>query len=155
LRDHPKVEVSTRLIAAVIDAVCSSVVGVIPIIGPLIGFAYMLIKDGLFEGQSLGKKVMKLQVVTSDGSQADFMVSVRRNAIFAVPILLMIIPVLGWVLAPIISLVIITIEVMKVVNEPKGRRLGDNWAASQVILFEEEGQPVPTPEPKKEEFPAE
>jgi len=144
LKEYPKVEVVTRFIAALIDGALSSVVGFIPIIGPIIGAAYMLVKDGLFEGQSLGKKIMKLQVVTGEGGQADYMVSVKRNAIFAVPILIMIIPVLGWLIAPILSLVIVIIEVMKILNDPVGRRLGDNWAETQVINAAEEGQAAST-----------
>ena len=140
MRDYPKVEISTRIIAAVIDGALSWLVGFIPIIGPIIGAAYMLIKDGLFEGQSLGKKVMKIQVVSGEGGLADFMVSVRRNAIFAIPIVVMIIPLLGLILAPIISLVVVIIEVMKVVNDPKGIRLGDTWAGTQVVMMEEESK---------------
>jgi len=151
MKNYPKVEVATRFIAALIDGVLSAVVSLIPIIGPIIGGAYMLVKDGLFEGQSLGKKVMKLQVVTGEDAQADFMVSVRRNAIFAIPILIMIIPILGWIIAPILSLVILIIEVMKVVNDPQGRRLGDTWADSQVIEATETEQPLQATEKEQDQ----
>ena len=90
--DYAKAEVGTRLIAALIDAVLQWVVGLIPIVGGLIGAAYMLLRDGLPDGQSLGKKVMKLRVVTLDGKKADYVASCKRNVIFAIPSIITIIP---------------------------------------------------------------
>ncbi len=138
MQDQPKVDVMTRFLAALIDGLLSSAVSaLIPVIGALISTAYLLIKDGLFEGQSLGKKLMKLRVVTMDGNKADFATSAKRNLIFAIPAIFMIIPIIGWVIAPILSLIVLIIEVVKVLNEPKGRRLGDTWADTQVIMAEE------------------
>lgn len=137
MNDYPKVETGSRIIAALIDSVASYVVGIVPVLGAILGVVYMLLRDGFFEGQSLGKKIMKLQVVTEDGTKADFAVSARRNAIFAIPLAIMIIPVLGLIIAPVLSLVITIIELMKVLNEPKGRRIGDTWAGTQVIKFSE------------------
>ncbi len=142
MKDYPKVDVGNRVLAAVIDGVMSYIIGFIPIIGAIIGAAYMLLKDGLFEGQSIGKKVMKLQVITEGDVKADFAVSARRNVIFAIPVIVMIVPVLGWIVAPILGLVILIIELLKVINEPKGRRIGDTWAGTQVIKYEEAGQAI-------------
>ena len=159
MKDYPKVDVGNRVLAALIDGVMSYIIGFIPIIGAIVGAAYMLLRDGLFEGQSVGKKVMKLQVVTEGDVKADFAVSARRNVIFAIPIVFMIIPVLGWVIAPILSIVILVIEFLKVINEPKGRRLGDTWADTQVIKVEESVQlgasPGDAPPPPEEVAPAE
>lgn len=143
MEDYPKVDLFTRILAVFIDGALSAVVGFIPFIGPIIGGAYMLLKDGLFEGQSLGKKVMKLQVMTSEGNLADYMASVRRNAIFAIPILIMIIPIIGWIIAPILSLIIVIVELMKVINDPHGLRIGDSWAGTQVINMQESTAEVP------------
>lgn len=131
--EYAKVDVGTRFVAALIDGILQMIVGMIPVIGGLIGAAYMLIKDGLFESQSLGKKVMKLQVVTLDGKKADYMVSIKRNAIFAVPSLISIIPIIGWIIGGLLSLVVAIVEIIGVLNDPKGRRMGDKWANSQVI----------------------
>ena len=138
MKDYPKVEVGTRVIAALIDGVMAYVVGFIPIIGAIAGTVYMLLKDGLPEGQSVGKKLMKLQVITEADTKADFTASAKRNAIFALPIALMIIPILGWIMAPFVALVIIIIEFLKIKDEPQGRRLGDTWADTQVIMFAEQ-----------------
>jgi uncharacterized RDD family membrane protein YckC len=131
--DYAKADIGTRFIAAFIDGILQILVGMIPVIGGLIGAAYMLIKDGLFESQSLGKKLMKLQVVTLDGSKADYVVSAKRNAIFAVPSLISIIPLIGWIIGGLLSLVVAIVEIVKVLNDPKGRRMGDQWANTQVI----------------------
>ena len=132
--EQAKVGIGVRFIAALIDGILTSMVSwFIPILGAIISTVYMLIKDGLFEGQSIGKKVMNLKVVTTHGVKADFNVSVKRNIIFAIPSILMIIPVLGWILAPILALVILIVEVMKIMSDPKGRRLGDQWADSMVV----------------------
>ncbi len=138
--DYPKVDLMNRLIAAVIDGVISSLVGFIPVVGGIIGAIYMLIKDGLFDGQSVGKKVMKMQVRNENNEKADFSISVRRNAIFAIPYLIMVIPILGWIIAPIVGLVILIIELMKLNSDPKGRRLGDTWGPSQVVFETEASQ---------------
>ncbi len=135
MKDYSKVKVVTRVVAALIDGVISYVISFIPVVGAIIGAVYMLLKDGLFEGQSVGKKVMNIQVITEHGIKADFGASARRNVIFALPIIIMIIPVIGWILAPIISVIILVVEFMKILNEPKGRRIGDTWAGTQVIEF--------------------
>lgn len=137
MKGQPKVDLMTRFIAALIDGGMSSVVGFIPVVGAILGAAYMLVKDGLFEGQSVGKKIMKLQVISESGEKADYIVSAKRNLIFAIPIAIMIIPVLGWFLAPVLALVIFVIEVIKIINDPNGRRLGDTFAETQVVMFEQ------------------
>ena len=119
--DYAKVDVGTRFIAAFIDGILQMLVGMIPFVGGLIGAAYMLVKDGLFESQSIGKKVMKLQVVTLDGNKADYTVSAKRNAIFAVPSLITIIPLVGWIIGGLLLLVVDIIEIVGVFNDPKGR----------------------------------
>jgi uncharacterized RDD family membrane protein YckC len=131
--DYAKAEVGTRLIAALIDAVLQWVVGLIPIVGGLIGAAYMLLRDGLPDGQSLGKKVMKLRVVTLDGKKADYVASCKRNVIFAIPSIITIIPIVGWIIGGILGVVVAVVEIVGVFNDPKGRRLGDKWANTQVI----------------------
>ena len=131
--DYAKAEVGTRLIAALIDAVLQWVVGLIPIVGGLIGAAYMLLRDGLPDGQSLGKKVMKLRVVTLDGKKADYAASCKRNVIFAIPSIITIIPIVGWIIGGILGVVVAVVEIVGVFNDPKGRRLGDKWANTQVI----------------------
>ena len=109
-KDTGKADIGKRIVAAIIDGLLAGIVGLIPIIGGLIGAAYLLLRDGLevdfMDQRSLGKKVMKLRPVLLDGGKVDLMVSVKRNWLLAIPSVLMIIPVLGWVMAPIIGLII-------------------------------------------------
>ncbi len=133
-----KADIGKRFVAALIDGVLSSVVGmVIPVVGGLVGAAYMLVRDGLdvdfMKERSLGKQFMKLRPVRTDGKPMDIATSVRRNIPFAIGPLIMVIPILGWVVGPIVALAIAAIEVVLIVTDPEGRRLGDKFADTKVI----------------------
>ncbi len=138
-----KADLAKRFIAAFIDGVIAMVIGFIPAIGSLLGAAYMLLRDGLelefMDGRSIGKKIMKLRPVTSDGSKMTIEKSVRRNWMFALGAfngILLFIPILGWALIfilSIIGLLIVLFEIFKVLTDTEGRRLGDNMAGTKVI----------------------
>jgi uncharacterized RDD family membrane protein YckC len=83
--------------------------------------------------RSLGKKVMKLRPVLLDGGKVDMMVSIKRNWILAIPSIIMIIPVFGWVIGPILGLIIGLIEFILVLTDPEGRRMGDKIANTKVV----------------------
>lgn len=131
--DFEKAGYGKRFIAALVDGIITGVVSLIPTVGWVVAVAYSLAKDGLFEGASIGKKLMKLKVRTLDGGQADYMVSVKRNAIFAIPNVFMIIPVLGFLLAGPVGLAIAIVETFFVFTDPLGRRIGDKFAGSVVV----------------------
>jgi uncharacterized RDD family membrane protein YckC len=132
-----KADVGKRLVAVLIDAILTMIVGVIPIIGGLIGAVYMLVRDGLelefMDRRSIGKKLMKLRPVRLDGGPMDIGASVKRNFPFAIGPAIMIIPILGWVIAPFIALTIGVIELVLVLTADDGRRLGDKFADTKVI----------------------
>lgn len=132
-----KADLGKRFVAALIDGVISFVVGFIPVIGGLVGAAYMLVRDGLeldfMDQRSLGKKVMKLRPVRLDGQPVDIMTSIKRNIPFAIGPVIMIIPVLGWVIGPIVALLIGIIEAILVLTDADGRRIGDRVGETQVI----------------------
>ncbi len=141
-----KAELSKRFIAAIIDAVIAIVIGFIPIIGGLIATGYWLVRDGLdvefMDQRSLGKKVMKLRPVTLDGSPVDIMTSVKRNWIFAISGIaqLFLMTIIGVILAiPLffLALVLAIIEVVMVLVDADGRRLGDKIANTVVIEVDE------------------
>lgn len=86
----------------------------------LIPLSYNFIKDGLGNGQSWGKKAVGLMVIhLSDKTPCSFGQSFLRNLIL---VLLGIIPIVGWLIEPII-----------VLASEDGRRLGDKAANTQVI----------------------
>lgn len=80
------------------------------LVGMLLTVALILLRDALFGGQSLGKKVMKYKVVKSDGSSlaGDYKTSLIRN----------------------VSLFIPLIDCIFVVTDKP--RLGDTWANTKV-----------------------
>lgn len=132
---QPKADVIIRLVAALIDGVLQGIViAIIPVLGWLIAAAYMLLKDGLFEGQSIGKKLMKMRVIQVNGRKVDFAVSAGRNLIYAVPILIGMIPVAGPTIGGILALVVVIVEAVTLLVDKQGIRMGDKWAKTQVIL---------------------
>lgn len=81
-------------------------------IGWLVWVAYILFKD-CYNGRSIGKVCVNLQVVDGEGKPANFTQSVTRN-------ILMAIPVFG------------IIEYFVMINDSLGRRIGDKLAKTQV-----------------------
>ena len=134
-----------RIIAFVIDAIISMLIGIIPLVGGIIGALYMLLRDALpieaLAYKSVGKKLLKLSVVNVEDPSAkiDYAASAKRNWMFALgPIMLffVFIPVLGWIidiLLGIALLILLIIEIVKVFSDEKGVRLGDKMAGTMVI----------------------
>lgn len=119
-------------------------------IGSVIGLGYVLGRDMLAGGRSIGKQVQGLRLVTTSGMPITFMDSARRNALFAigsalglVAATLQLIPCLGdavaCLLSPLIflgglvSLGIAIFEMVKITQDPEGIRMGDQMAGTRVI----------------------
>ena len=104
-------------------------------IAPLIGVTYILISDGLFQGRSLGKKLVGLQVVIErDGLlPCNFKHSTLRNLPIGVVALFLVIPFWGWVLFFTLGLVILGVEAYQIYQDPSGLRLGDLIAETRVL----------------------
>lgn len=134
-----------RIIAFVIDAVVSMIVGLIPFAGGIIGALYMLLRDALpieaLEYKSIGKKLLKLSVVNTEDptSKIDYTASAKRNWMFALGPMMMFflfIPILGWIIDILIGIavfILVIIEIIKIFSDDKGVRLGDNMAGTMVI----------------------
>jgi uncharacterized RDD family membrane protein YckC len=82
---------------------------------------YIVFRDGIFSGQSIGKKVMGIRVVHTDGRPISFVDSSFRNVLFLVPYLLP----LGLV-----------IETVALFRSPERQRLGDRIAGTRVVRKE-------------------
>lgn len=131
-------DVGKRIAAALLEGVLVYVISFLPYIGALIGAAYLAVRDALplgsIGGQSLGKKLFGLQAVRiPDGAPCDYVTSVLRNLPFIVPALLMIKPGIGWVLGSVVWLVVFTVEVLLVIADEKGLRIGDRIAKTSVV----------------------
>jgi uncharacterized membrane protein len=133
-----------RIIAFVIDAIASMIVGFIPFIGGIIGALYMLLRDALpieaLEYKSIGKKLLKLSVVRTEApTKVDYAISAKRNWMFALGPLMfffLFIPIIGWIidiLLGIAVLILVIIEIIKIFTDEKGLRLGDKMAGTMVI----------------------
>jgi uncharacterized RDD family membrane protein YckC len=134
-----------RIIAFIIDAVASMIVGLIPFVGGIIGALYMLLRDALpieaLEYKSIGKKLLKLSVVNTENPTAkiDYATSAKRNWMFSLgPLILffLLIPIIGWILDILIGIavfVLVVIEIIKIFSDKKGIRLGDKMAGTMVI----------------------
>lgn len=128
--EHIKADLGIRFLAALIDGALCIVLYIIPILGWIIGTVYILLRDGLFGGESLGKKILGLKTINLEKNQnANFVDSILRNLTLAFAYILMLIPVIGWIAAPII---IIT-EALFILSDEKGIRFGDRLANTQVI----------------------
>ena len=142
----PKADLTRRIIAGVIDAAITMVVGFIPWLGGLLATGYWLVRDGLdlefMDHRSIGKKLMKLRPVTADGQPTEMGDSIKRNwplAFGGVAQLLLFIPIIGWILlVPVvfIAFAVGVVEVVLVITDSEGRRLGDRFAATRVVETE-------------------
>ncbi len=86
--------------------------------GVMLSMLYIVFRDGLFSGQSLGKKVMGIQVVHGDGRPVSFVDSSFRN-----------VPFLISYLFP----VALAIESIALLRSPERLRLGDRIAGTRVV----------------------
>ncbi|VVB53646.1 RDD family protein [uncultured archaeon] len=80
----------------------------------ILGLAYLLLKDSLFNGSSPGKKLVGLKVVKGDATTIGRKESVLRNITWLIPIL-------NWA------------ELILPLIDKNGRRIGDKIAKTQVI----------------------
>lgn len=138
-----KADLTKRIVAGIIDAVLAMVVGFIPLVGGIVSTAYWLARDGLdiefMPNRSLGKKVAGLKPVTLDGRPVDLETSLKRNwpfAIGGIAQILLFIPVIGWLLmVPVafLALAAVIVEIVLVITDDEGRRMGDKLAGTRVV----------------------
>jgi len=126
-----KAKTLNRVIAKSIDfIIIGALLEAIPKIGYFAGLAYLLIGDGLFEGRSVGKRLMGLKVILYEtGEFCTLRASVMRNFTFVVGYILMRIPLIGF----IFPLAVLFFESMILIGNEKGMRLGDEIAKTQVV----------------------
>ena len=85
----------------------------------LVAIAYILLRDGCFEGQSLGKRIMGLKVVAhKDRLRCTFLDSAVRNVLWVIPVVQVVMGFTG---------------LHDLVHDPRGRHWGDRLANTQVI----------------------
>lgn len=130
--EYKKAALLLRTIAKILDfIIITAVAEVIPKAGFFAGLAYLLIGDGLFEGRSLGKKLIGLRVISADTNEpCAFRDSILRNSIFGIGYLFYMIPWFGWIVIAMVSV----IEFIILLGSRDGMRLGDEIAKTKVVM---------------------
>ncbi len=115
-------------------------------VGPLAGFAYSILGDGMnfgpFRRQSVGKKALGLQVrrlIPEAGGDRPVLTwrdIGLRNIPVGVVTFLQIIPVLGWILLVLVGIPLLVVEVWLMIHNPGGHRLGDVLGDTEVVPVE-------------------
>ena len=134
-----KAQIASRGIRAagylidVIPACILGLFGMIPIIGVIIAglllLPYWLLRD--ITGRSLAKMLLGLEVVKKDGSPASMGARILRNLPIAIGPAFLIIPLLGYFIAPIVAVPLMLTEMIMLLTQ--GYRLGDRLAGTTVV----------------------
>lgn len=132
---YPKAELLPRLLARLTDFLLAMVLPVgAGALGVLLAPLFVLFADGIFQGQSFGKRLLGIKVVhLPSGAGIDYRQSALRNFPFALAWLLAPIPEFGQVLFWIVTAVAVVWEGSQVVGDTLGLRMGDLFAETQVV----------------------
>src|SRR3990172_2361632 len=127
--EYHKAGILNRFVARVIDLIIAALSMLLYPVGFFAGLTYILIADGFFDGRSLGKKLINLRTIRSDGELCSYKESVLRNLTIAGGYLFFFIPYIGW----LCTLAIFTVEALVIIGNEKGLRVGDELAKTIVI----------------------
>ena len=134
-----KADIVHRAIAKAIDLVIVGMLAYLlpSIFGVLSAGLYILISDGFFHGQSVGKKLTRIKVVLTDpeksGKICTFRQSLIRNAPYAVVIVFGFIPFIGWFIIFPLGVLFLVVETYFAYSDDQGIRMGDIYAGTQVV----------------------
>jgi len=120
-----------RTAAKIIDFILiAAAMEIIPRAGYFAGLAYLLLADGFFDGRSIGKKLIKIRVVSTETNNAcSFKDSILRNSTFGLGYLLWITPWIGWIFIGLVSV----LEFILILGSKDKIRLGDEIAKTAVL----------------------
>ncbi len=134
---YPKASLLLRAGARVVDVAVAWGLAVVcgAAAGPIVALLFLLLADGMLQGQSVGKRVFGVKVMhLPTRSAARHRDSTLRNAPLALVVLLgMMPPPLGMVAFSAGLAAIGGVECWRVLRDPLGQRLGDVWAQTQVV----------------------
>lgn len=135
-----KISVPIRLIAKFIDLAIVFILAVIVLypLGPLLGFAYSLVCDGMpiprNRGQSVGKKLMRIRVINVKTKRpAKLRDSILRNAPVGIATFFGIIPFWGWIILALLGIPLMIMEIYIMMRVETGHRLGDVMGDTEVV----------------------
>lgn len=138
-----------RILALLVDAAIAAILCLVPFLGHLLGGAYLLLRDALpiqaLGNRSVGKHLFALRLIKPairQDPRQDYWISIQRNWMFALgPLVyfLVFIPFLGWLLDLLLisaSAIFCIVETVMIFTDPRGIRIGDRMAGTQVIEME-------------------
>jgi uncharacterized RDD family membrane protein YckC len=131
---YPKADLTLRGLARAADFTLAWVVAQsAPQVGPLLAAFYLLVADGLMNGQSVGKKIFGVRtVVVPRRAPAGWHESLLRNAPFALVAIFYAVPLL-WPVLFVVGLPILGFEAYMIFTDRLGIRIGDIFADTQVV----------------------
>ncbi len=127
-----RADLTTRSVAGFVDILLIIGLARLPdVFGFLSAAGYILIRDGLLNGQSIGKKLIGLRVISSEnpGCSMSYRESIIRNVPLTIAFLLFLIPYVGWVL----GLIVLCVECLTALGDNDGMRIGDMLAKTRVV----------------------
>jgi len=120
-----------RTVAKILDfIIVAAAAELVPKAGFYAGLAYLLIGDGLFDGRSLGKKLVGLRVISELSLKpCTIRDSILRNSVFGVGYLFS-----GWLWFGWIFVVLVSVfEFIVLLGSKNHMRLGDEIAKTLVL----------------------
>ncbi len=131
---YPKADLTLRGLARAADFTLAWVVAQsAPQIGPLLAAFYLLVADGLMNGQSVGTKIFGVRtVMIPRRAPAGWHESLLRNAPFALIAVFYAVPLL-WPVLFVVGLPILGFEAYMIFTDRLGIRIGDIFADTQVV----------------------
>ena len=120
-----------RTVAKILDfIVIAAAAEILPKAGFYAGMVYLLIGDGLFDGRSLGKKLVALRVVSAVTLRpCTFRDSILRNSIFGVGYLFSKVLWFGWIFIMLVA----AFEFIVLLGSKDRMRFGDEIAKTLVF----------------------
>lgn len=102
--------------------------------GLALALGYLAVADSLFDGQSIGKRIIGFRVISlEDGRPCGMRQSMIRNLPFLLPIGLAIVPFWGWILCVLLSIPLSFLELYFLFKLDSAHRLGDVMADTTVL----------------------
>ncbi len=130
---YPKADLTLRALARLVDFTVAFALAQIHQLGPVLAATYLLVADGLFQGQSIGKKLFGVRaVVVPRRAPAAYYESMLRNASFALVAVFWSVPLL-WPVLFVAGVPIVAFETYMIFTDRLGIRIGDIFADTQVV----------------------
>jgi uncharacterized RDD family membrane protein YckC len=139
------------IILNIVGSIISTILGsLVQIAGAAVMCGFILLRDFIVSGNSIGKHLMKIKVVTAEGGPITVVHSVKRNLVYSITSLIWLlstilglIPFLGCIAGIVLSvlqffvglavLAFFVWELITITKSPEGLRWSDTFAGTRVV----------------------